>query len=267
MNEPQPVPTPGALVTSGILAVHDDPGMRYWIERVLVAAGYRVVTDSSLTEALYRVRDDATIGLLIADWHLGDEVAGVLVDEVRRRDPAFPVLVVTALAQRFAQIRRQLPADVRIVFSPVSEEAFLETVRHVWRGGAPRRVTPPDGAAALRGTVLVVDDEEAVRHFTMRALAEAGYAVLGATNGQEALALLEAHPAPVQLVVTDVKMPVMTGRVLGEELARRWPGVPVLYVSGGDSGPSRGLRPLAPLLAKPFLSDALVQAVGALIAR
>ncbi|HEU4699315.1 MAG TPA: response regulator [Gemmatimonadales bacterium] len=262
------MPTATVPVTTGILAVHDDPGMRYWIERVLVAAGYRVVTDSSLTEALYRVRDDATIGLLVADWHLGEEIAGVLVDEVRRRDPAFPVLVVTAQAQRFSQIRQQLPEDVLVVFTPISEEAFLETVRHVWRGDAPRPVAPPGAVArAPAATVLVVDDEEGLRRFAMRALAEAGYAVLGAGNGEEALALLERLPAPVQLVVTDVKMPVMTGRALGEQLARRWPGLPVLYMTGSDSGPAHGLRPLAPLLPKPFLSDALVRAVGALIVR
>lgn len=116
-----------------VMVVHDDPATLYWLRRVLVHTGYRVVTDSDLFQALYRVRDDRSIALLVADWHLGDLDAAVLVNEIRRRDPAFPALVVTAYPERTERIRTRLPADVPILFSPMTEDDLLAAVAARWR--------------------------------------------------------------------------------------------------------------------------------------
>ncbi len=105
-------------------------------------------------------------------------------------------------------------------------------------------------AAAQIPTVLVVDDEEALRSYMIRVLQDDGYSVIDAANGLEALLLLEGgHAGTVDLVVTDVLMPRMSGTDLAARLAGRPSSPPVLFVSG-----SHGLSDVpGPLLRKPFL--------------
>jgi len=82
------------------------------------------------------------------------------------------------------------------------------------------------------GTVLLVEDEEAVRAFAARALASRGYQVLEAATGVEALSLMDAHEGKVDLVVSDVVMPEMDGPTLLKELRKRQSKVAVIFVSG-----------------------------------
>ncbi|MGH7580237.1 MAG: response regulator [Gemmatimonadales bacterium] len=123
-------------------------------------------------------------------------------------------------------------------------------------------VRPPGGF-----TVLVVDDEEAVRQLASRMLTHTGYRAVQAGNAREALAALEQDPGAIHLVLTDVKMPGMHGGELGRQIAMRWPGKPMLYMSGYASEIFQGglLDPSAPFLAKPFTQDDLAAKVRGLI--
>ena len=119
---------------------------------------------------------------------------------------------------------------------------------------------PAHGPLAAR-RVLVVEDELTVRATTVRALTEAGYAVLEAAHGQEALDILDQQRAQMDLVVTDLGMPVMDGHELARRLRQTRPGVPILFISGyGDTGT------VSPFLRKPFSPDDLVERVGKLLA-
>jgi len=112
--------------------------------------------------------------------------------------------------------------------------------------------------------ILVAEDEEQVRRVAARALSEAGYQVLEAANGREALELAARATAPVRLVLTDVVMPEMSGRELADRLAVLLPGTPVLFTSGYTDGEilRRGLlAPESEFLGKPFSPDAVVRAV------
>jgi two-component system cell cycle sensor histidine kinase/response regulator CckA len=127
---------------------------------------------------------------------------------------------------------------------------------------APRPERPHGGF-----TVLVVDDEEAVRHLASRMLIWMGYQVLEARHGREALATVEEHNGPIHLVLTDIKMPGMNGRELGRHIEERWPSIPILYMSGFASEVFRDglLEPGAPFLAKPFTQDDLSTRVRAML--
>src|SRR6185295_2167092 len=81
-------------------------------------------------------------------------------------------------------------------------------------------------------TILLAEDEEAVRRFAAEALEAKGYRVLKAGNGREAMALLESGTEKVQLVLTDVVMPDMGGGELADRIKRSHPDLPVLYMSG-----------------------------------
>jgi signal transduction histidine kinase len=82
------------------------------------------------------------------------------------------------------------------------------------------------------GTILLVEDEPAVRDVALRILAGRGYQVLEARDGQEALELVERGTGPIDLVVTDVVMPRMSGAELEARLRAIRPGVPIVFVSG-----------------------------------
>jgi len=81
-------------------------------------------------------------------------------------------------------------------------------------------------------TLLVVEDQDEVRKLTVAALRSYGYSVLEAANGEEALAQCERHAGPIDLLITDVVMPGMTGRELAGRLVALRPAVKVLYTSG-----------------------------------
>ncbi len=127
--------------------------------------------------------------------------------------------------------------------------------------------TPHNGMAPDAYTILVVDDEEPVRRLAVRMLTWTGFQALEAGHGREALAAMEEHGQSIHLVLTDIKMPGMSGRELGAQVARRWPDKPVLYMSGFASEVFAGglLEPGAPFLAKPFTQEDLAAKIRSLL--
>ena len=113
-------------------------------------------------------------------------------------------------------------------------------------------------------TVLVVEDESAVRAMARRSLEGAGYAVIEAADGHHARALMTADRGTIALVLTDVVMAGLNGGELGDALRTSHPTVPVIYMSGypGEEMRRRGLVPgEAAFLAKPFSPNELVSKV------
>ena len=81
-------------------------------------------------------------------------------------------------------------------------------------------------------TILLVEDEAGVRTLARRVLIKCGYAVLEAADGAAAVRVMDGHPGPIHLLVTDVVMPGVGGQVVAERVSERHPGVRVLFVSG-----------------------------------
>jgi two-component system cell cycle sensor histidine kinase/response regulator CckA len=128
----------------------------------------------------------------------------------------------------------------------------------------PVEAEAPDADLTGRGTVLLVEDEEAVRAFAGRALTSRGYTVLEAASGVEALELLDQHAGDIELVVSDVVMPEMDGPTLLKELRNRHSDVPVIFVSGYAEDAFRKNLPAGEkfgFLPKPFTLKQLVAAV------
>jgi len=124
-------------------------------------------------------------------------------------------------------------------------------------------------AASGSGTVLVVEDEKAVRRFVQRALERKGFEILEAADGSEAIRLMESHEGAIDAVVTDVDMPLMGGIRLARELAQSHPEMPVLFLSGSSRdflGDRDAREALGPFLQKPFSEEAIVDEVRRLIA-
>jgi CheY-like chemotaxis protein len=118
------------------------------------------------------------------------------------------------------------------------------------------------------GRILVVEDDGGVRRFASRVLETAGYSVLTAPDGPTALAL--STDIQIEMLLTDVVMPGMSGREVAARLSSRWAGLRILYMSGHtDKGIVRDgiLEPGIEFLAKPFTAEALLEAVDAVMAQ
>jgi PAS domain S-box-containing protein len=96
----------------------------------------------------------------------------------------------------------------------------------------PVAVPKPEAPRGQGETVLVVEDETAIRELTVRVLERLGYRVLAAMGPSHALELAERHGGGIQLLITDVIMPQMNGRDLAARLQERYPGLRTLYMSG-----------------------------------
>jgi two-component system, cell cycle sensor histidine kinase and response regulator CckA len=113
-------------------------------------------------------------------------------------------------------------------------------------------------------TILVVDDEAQVRSLARDILLGAGYQVLEAEDGEQAVRIAEEHPGAIHVVLTDVMMPGMNGREVADRLLAARPDIKPIFMSGraaeviSDAGV---LIPVDAFLAKPFTVDRLLNKV------
>jgi PAS domain S-box-containing protein len=145
------------------------------------------------------------------------------------------------------------------IFLPAAEATAAVDLRH----GVPE---PPGGSE----TVLIVEDDPAVREVAAEILRRKGYRVLQAPDGATALALARTHHGGVSLVITDLVMPGMSGRALADVVRAEQPGLRVLYMSGytDDAVVRQGvLNASAPYLQKPFTARSLALKVRELLDR
>jgi len=140
-----------------------------------------------------------------------------------------------------------------------------ETTAPMAYEGEPRPLHAPTVPAV---TVLLVEDEVAVRSVTQRMLKAAGHQVLVAESGEQALVLAELHSGAIDLLVTDMVMSGMTGTELAERLVTHRPEMRVLFISGynGDREIPKSERyKAADFLRKPFNFEAFAQKVASLM--
>ncbi len=124
----------------------------------------------------------------------------------------------------------------------------------------PRATAP--GSGQPRTTILVVDDEPALVALVRTMLWRAGYNILEASSGEEALRIAAAEKGPIRMLVTDIVMPEMNGYDLAAKLSAERPEMKVLFMSGYRDGvifDSTGVDAAErPLIRKPFTAYSLV---------
>lgn len=144
------------------------------------------------------------------------------------------------------------------IYLPPVDEVVETSEPHPEQQGAPQGCE----------TILLVEDEDAVRALAVRTLEKNGYCVLAASNGREALDVAERHAGQIDLLVTDVVMPHMGGTELVERLATERPEMRVLYMSGYTDGAlfhDGELDPETSFLQKPFAPAGLARKVRAVL--
>jgi CheY-like chemotaxis protein len=183
----------------------------------------------------------------------GDPASAEELDEIQRA------------SRRASILARQLLASSRLEpFDSSLAEAAL-------RKKSGQRAAARPGAVAERAprvaeTILLVEDESAVRSLVKRILTQKGYRVLEAADGAIALRLAAGHVGEIDLVLTDVAMPNLGGRGMVEELRELSPDLRILFMSGipkEDVFPEKEVASRTPYLQKPFTSETILSQVRA----
>jgi two-component system cell cycle sensor histidine kinase/response regulator CckA len=159
-------------------------------------------------------------------------------------------------------IVKQNDGYIRVYSEPGKGTTFKIYLPRTEKAAQPSGVTPaPVSVPQGCGTVLLVEDEAALRALARDCLESHGYTVLEAGNGKAAIAVAQKHAGPIQLLLTDVVMPGLSGRELATRLSESRPEIKVVYMSGYASDLTAQYGVLDPdiiLLEKPFTLQALL---------
>ena len=159
----------------------------------------------------------------------------------------------------------QAEGHVRIYSEPGTGTTFSITLPATAEAASPLAEAVPYQRTPKGETVLVVEDEAALRAVTERILTRNGYSVITAADGPEGLDIARAHPGEIHLLVTDVVMPHMLGKEVAEKMRAIKPDIEVLYMSGYARPvlASQGrLDPNVALVEKPFSEADLLAKAG-----
>ena len=211
------------------------------------------------------------VTLTVSDTGVG------MTDEVRKRlFEAFfttkPVGKGTGLGLVTCQtIVRQSGGYIEVSSEVGKGSTFKVYFPRIEQTSLPAQESAPKPAPALRGTetILVVEDDPSLRHLAQGVLKAQGYQVLTAPNGQDALRVAREHQGvPISLVVTDVIMPRMGGKVMAEWLKISYPDLKVLFTSGytEDAIAHHGVLDMGiEFLPKPYSTASLARKVRELL--
>ncbi|MBS1855903.1 MAG: response regulator [Acidobacteria bacterium] len=242
-------PQPVCQVSGGdatILLVEDDGDVRHFATTALENRGYTVLAAADAAEA-ERMAAGSTIDAVVADVILPDGRGTELAARLRLRQPDLRVLFISgygpdAFEEGDAEAESFLP-------KPFTADLLALRLAEVLHSGRRR-------------CAMVVDDDPAILRFLAGALGQAGFDVITAGDGREAMALAAARQ--VDIVVTDLVMPEVEGIELIGSLRRLRPPMPVVAISGAFNGDflrvAVGLGAQA-ALAKPFTAEQLVASV------
>jgi PAS domain S-box-containing protein len=228
-----------------------------------------VEVDGTYTAGHPEIAPGPYVCLLVKDTGVG------IAQEIQGRifDPFFTTKAVSegtglGLSTVYG-IVRQLSGSIALHSEPGQGATFEIYLPRLEAGAVT--VDPSDGGAtSARGseTVLVVEDQDPVRHLMTIELKEHGYHVLQAASGLDAYLLAQGHQGPIHLLLTDVVMPHMTGKELADRLRPLRKEMKVLYMSGyaPDVLTGRGMmEPGGSYIAKPFAREALAAKVRELL--
>ncbi|GGE17282.1 two-component system sensor histidine kinase/response regulator [Aureimonas endophytica] len=268
----------GPIVGGGetILVVEDDAEVRDTVVEMLTDLGYRVLKAVDAQSGLNVVESGIPIDLLFTDVVMpGTLKSPELARKAKERLPNIAVLFTSGYTENSIVHGGRLDVGVELLSKPYTREALARKVRHVLANGrqekAPRGAAGPSRAGGAETdapapqpkrsftprTVLLVEDDPMIRMVSADMLQEFGHVVIEAGSAEDALVALET--APIDVLVTDVNLPGLSGPQLAVEARRIRPGIAVVFATGdarveGAEG--------CVVLSKPYDGTALDAAVN-----
>ncbi|MET0961769.1 MAG: PAS domain S-box protein [Noviherbaspirillum sp.] len=251
--------------TETILVAEDDDNVRATVVELLGELGYRVLKANDAASALAVIDSGAAIDMLFTDVVMpGPLRSPELARKARERLPDIAVLFTSGYTENAIVHGGRLDAGVDLLGKPYTREALARKIRHVLANRRQRAQPLAElragfSSAAAQQTrlrILLVEDEETIRHNTAELLELSGHTVQHAGSAEEGLALLDA--AAPDLLITDISLPGMSGLALAEKARSLLPQLTVIVASGQAEQLS---LPGAVLLLKPYNGAALAAAL------
>jgi PAS domain S-box-containing protein len=250
-----------------ILVAEDDEGVRATVVELLSELGYQVLKAGDAASALSIIDSGIHIDLLFTDVVMpGPLRSPDLARKARERQPGIAVLFTSGYTENAIVHGGRLDAGVDLLGKPYTREALARKIRHVLgnrqqhaqlAAPLPASVSAAEAAAPGAARILLVEDEQELRDTTAELLELLGHQVYPAGDAASALALLAAHP--VDIMLTDISLPDMSGELLAAKARAVYPALRIVYASGQH--PSAPLE-RAQLLLKPYSIDKLIQTLA-----
>jgi DNA-binding response OmpR family regulator len=233
-----------------ILVVEDNAEVRQFMSTVLEGLGYTILEAASGEEAaLISQTHLGGIDLLIADVVLPDSTGNDIARQLTETRPGVAVLFISGYTQSFAVQERTLEPEVDFLEKPFSGDELAMRIREILR--KPRRTR-----------ILIVDDDPALARFASQVLGDAGYEILVANNGNDALSIIDNQR--VDLMITDLVMPEKEGLEMIVALRKSKSRLPIIAVSGvfvGDLLKTARALGAQATIEKPFSVATLLEVV------
>ncbi|MFC1457947.1 PAS domain S-box protein [Microvirga arabica] len=258
--------------TETILVVEDDEDVRETAVALLSDLGYRVLKARDATSALSIIESGIDIDLLFTDVVMpGPMRSPELARKAQARLPHVAVLFTSGYTENAIVHGGRLDPGVELLPKPYSREDLARKIRHVLANQQQRNqaassspsygdTTAAKVASITRWTILLVEDDDLIRSSTAEMMAELGHTVVQAADAKSALKALEADP--VDILVTDVGLPDLSGIELARRALEYRPGMGVVFATGDDAVTAEQDLGKAVLLVKPYAIQDLAQALA-----
>ena len=235
------------------LVVEDETPVRVAVKSILSRIGFAVFESESGLRALALVRVKPCLDLLVTEAEPSEINGWKLAESFMRECPLGRVVLMPDHVDADALNAERTGAWIWVP-KPQVTGMLGEAVQAL-------------GLAHPRRVILVVDDEPMVLDLVQSILVKAGHIVMAAADGQDALKLSRAYSGSIDVVVTDIKMPCMSGSELAEHVRRERPDTSILFMSGYTSGVLRDYATSPNFLEKPFAPKTLIDKVAELVNR
>jgi CheY-like chemotaxis protein len=240
---------------------------------LLTDLGYRVLKAREAMGAWSVIDSGARIDLLFTDVVMpGPLRSPELARRAKERLPDLAILFTSGYTENAIVHGGRLDRGVELLSKPYTREALARKIRHVLANREQQRVLarPVPCAAAVEdaapvaaptSSVLLVEDDDFIRETLAELLGAAGHVVVQARDAETALGALEVHA--IDVLVTDVGLPRVSGIELARQALLRRPALAVVFATGDPGAPARAGMGACAVLVKPFSPEALERAVGA----
>jgi len=266
--------TPVRGGTETVLVVEDDDAVRETAVGLLTDLGYRVLKAREAMGAWSVIDSGARIDLLFTDVVMpGPLRSPELARRAKERLPDLAILFTSGYTENAIVHGGRLDRGVELLSKPYTREALARKIRHVLANReqqrvlarpAPAPVAPAVDVAPVAAptfSVLLVEDDDFIRETLAELLGAAGHVVVQARDAETALGALEVHA--IDVLVTDVGLPRVSGIELARQALLRRPALAVVFATGDPGAPARAGMGACAVLVKPFSPEALERAVGA----
>ncbi|WP_374293783.1 PAS domain-containing protein [Sphingomonas sp.] len=263
---------PVAGGTETVLVVEDDDAVRATVVELLSELGYRVLKAVDAQSALSVIESGIPIDMLFTDVVMpGTLKSPELARKARERLPDLAVLFTSGYTENSIVHGGRLDKGVELLSKPYTREALARKFRHVLANQSQRRLAErpaplgPMTPLADGLTILLVEDDELIRASTAEALQAGGFVVVEAGSAEEALTALQT--APIDVLVTDINLPTMSGIDLAQRARAVRPLAGIVFATGDAAAVRDAMPPEAMLLTKPYGADRMIETIRNVAAR